>query len=221
MSLLGIIASRHGIIKYLRNLSLTNQDCLIMTNAVLNMDIPSTGNFEYGGVFTIPTVVPSTTTGMFGRLLSGGTVSERYGFYLDAANNIVVASGTGTNMTSGNFITNFGGQTVKVSVKYDNGDVVILVNDIELKRETKVRPTTGTSSMFAGAYGNADGITPRAGRFYNGQIHSVFHGANVWGFNEPTGFGCSSDIGNYVMTGQTSNAGALTYWELNVIQLDT
>lgn len=221
MSLLNAITgSRHRFAEYSRALNSINQDCLIMANIVLNMDIPATGDFEYGGIFTIPASVPGTT-GMLGRLTSGADVDYRYGFYLDISGSLIIATGLNEIMTVANFTTNYVGQKIKVSVKYEGSEVVLLIDDLETAREVKARPSTGTDSFFVGAYGNINGITPRDGRYYNDKVHSIYYGNINWSFNERSGFDCTSDVGNYVVTGQTSNAGGLSYWVLNVITKET
>ena len=52
---------------YLRDLNPINEDCLILPNSTLNMDIPASGDFEYGGIFTIPTTLSQAFTTLLGR----------------------------------------------------------------------------------------------------------------------------------------------------------
>ena len=202
-------------VKYLRDLSSINEDCLILPNSTLNTDIPATGDFEFGMVMTVPNTPPTgSSRGVLGRTMLS-TDSSRYGFTWSSSDGFSFQSG---GITIQNFSVTYGGQTIKITGKWSGTNASILIDDIEVASSPTTRPTIGINSFFVGAHGDPQGLSPIFGRYFNGQIHSVFHGDNSWNFNEPTGFDCLNQDGLYPIEGQTSNAGGLTYWNENVIQ---
>ena len=210
-----------GPTQYLRDLNSVNEDCLILPNSTLNTDIPATGDFEYGGVFTILSILSQAFTSLLGRLVFGAS-NGRYGVWLSSNGSLnVQVSPSSNTINIPNVVLNYKGQTIEIKVRYTSSGCDVLFDNVIVGSTTNTtRPSTSTTNFFVGAFGDGGGSNPSSGKYYFGEIHSVFHGANSWDFNEPSGFNCLNQDSLYPIEGQTSNTGGLTYWEANVIKED-
>jgi hypothetical protein len=177
-----------------------NQDYLDLPNSTLNTDIPPTGDFEYGVTMIVPlTPIINSAKGLVGRNRLG-TATDRYGLVLPANDDLRIINGA-DNYNLSNFTATYGGQTVKLIVKYEASDLVLFIDDIEVLREVGItRPTTGLFRFYIGAYGFGDSSdTPSANRYFSGIIESAFWGDETWNFYEGVGNFTASNLNGYEM----------------------
>ena len=190
--------------QYYLDLDSTQSDYLSILNATLNTDVPSTGNWAYGGRFTVPTVEPTTLTGLFGRTVAGAS-SARYGVFYSNGD-LQVQGYSAENLIIPNFTANYGGQTIDIKAQYEGLDIVVYIDNVEIDRKTLTsRPSNSSINKYwIGCYGSSIG-NPQPGSYFNGQIHSFFIGDNEWGCNEGSGNFVESKVGGYKTDIYTSN----------------
>ena len=222
MNFNSLINSRHReqVVKDLLNLGgNVQQDFLSIPNSENTMTVPSTGDFEYGGTFTMPTSNPSAVYGIIGKNTKGASVPSRYGIFVN--NDVLTVIGEISLITVSNFISNYGGLTIDLCVRYrdsgGNSIVELCINGVVIGTSTSassLRPTAGTSPFLVGAYANTNGSIDTS-RYFQGKVHSFYFGDEVWDLTEGNGFNTFSDLGTTAF-GQTSNSGGLSYWNSTV-----
>ena len=207
MDFLSLINSRHrGSNEYYLELDETQEDYLSLMSSVLSSNIPATGFYSYGGVFTIPSVNPSSLSGMMGRTVNAGGIIWKHGFWIDSSGNLVLQGYTGENLSIPSFVSTYGGQTIKVTLQYEVLDCVCYIDDVEIDRKALTnRPSDIEKPFHIGAYGDNIGSFPESGLYYDGKIHSFFIGSNTWDCNEGSGDFVESNIGGYQVDIHTSN----------------
>ena len=189
-----------AVTQYFLDLDSTQEDYASITNAELNTDVPSSGDWAFGGRITVPIVNPPSVAGLFGRT-RGASTTLRYGFWLTNIGGLLVQGYNNENLTIPNFISTYGGQTIDLKAQYEGLDIVFYVDNVEIDRGTLTgRPTDesgATTKYFIGAFGASNGLGPASNAYFNGQIHSFFIGDNEWEVNEGSGSFTTSKVGGY------------------------
>lgn len=169
----------------------SNNEYSFIDSTNYNMDVPSTGDFEFGGTFTMPTSNPSSVYGIIGKNTKGTSVPSRYGIFV--VNDHLRVIGTIVLITVPNFISTYGGLTIDLCVRYrdsgGNSIVELCVDGVVIGSTTStssLRPISGTSDFLIGAYSETNGnITPS--RYFNGKVHSFYFGTKKFYLREGLG----------------------------------
>lgn len=173
--------------------------------------------FSYGITIKLPAESASNTYGLIGY--TKAAPNNRWGIFFNTG--ILRFQLTDISFPYLNLYNDYSaGDIIQLSVTYSlNPNVAkAFVNGIEINSRNATKPTVDSSAlMFIGAYGDATQTAPFNNFYFNNKIYSFFLGDDVFSVNEGSGFDTFSDLGTKA-TGQTSNAGGLTYWNSNVWQ---
>lgn len=209
MPLLSLINSKHRFIEYVLAFNRINVDYL--TSADL---YPISASGEFFVEVRIDTTRMSTGVE---AIVGNGTntgfpTSNQWLLQKQSSGGLLFQYSGLSGFAYANFIADYPNQVVDVRAVWNDVGHYIFVNGIEKAAHTanQVRPSSPTIPLYVGARGT--GVQPSNIDLYGININDQY----IWEIQEGIGFPITSVLGGRVFTGQTSNAGQITYWNANV-----
>tara|TARA_R110000751_G_scaffold207576_1_gene311418 strand:+ start:121 stop:780 length:660 start_codon:yes stop_codon:yes gene_type:complete len=217
MPLLSLINSRHRFLGYfLRLNSSVNDDKIVVPFTEVDNNVPLVDDYFFEVTLKVPIAQVPLASCICGK--SAGSSSSLYRYQLNllgTSNSIDFIYYGSSFLRLSNFLSDYSGEVVTVRCEWVGNTKNIKVNNIIVATVTNAtaRPIDHATMPF---YVSVFGTVPNRG--LDADYYSFNQNGTIFKCNEGSGFDVESTPTGATGTGQTANAGGLTYWDSNVWQ---